>query len=230
MKSNKLKNYRAIELSSSSGQLLLEVLVSIGVVVAIIAIGSQIIYVSTRSNQLSGEKSIALGLADETFEAVRAVSIENWQSLFNLTKDSNYYTASSSGKWVLSSGSESVTIDSKIYARSFIIQNICRDNSSRNITGITDSSGVATTCSGSGGSHDPSTQKITATITTPSTNIISAIDYITRWRNKVCVQTIWATMDVNASTTCASIPATSKVSASSSIVSTSSNESIQLSQ
>ncbi len=175
----------------NGGQLLIEMLIVISVAVIIISAAAQLIYVSSRSNKSSGEINVALGLSEETFEAVRGVSTEKWQNIYNRT-GAAYYPRQLSGKWSVATGTEAVAISELAYNRSFAIQNVCRlDDATRAITGITDSDGSTATCVTSGGSHDPSTQKITVTVSWPEADPIVSAEYITRWRNKVCVQSDW---------------------------------------
>lgn len=193
--SKKLSSYRAKELSR--GALLIEILITISILAVILSLGAQSSFVSLRASKSAGEKDTALNLAIETMEAVRSASDEKWQNLYDLTKGSanHYYPSQSSGKWVVSnSGDEALVINGIQYARYFSVQNVCRGtDSSRNITGITDSDGSASTCATSGGSLDPSTQKATVFVTTnwATTTAVTFSEYLSRWRNKTTVQTTW---------------------------------------
>lgn len=181
---------------SQRGQLLLEVLISISAAAVVVALGAQMVYVSLQSNKTSGEKNVGLGLVEETFEAVRNVATERWQSIFtDLSENTNYYPEKPAGKWIIHTpppNTENVTINTLTYTRSFTVQNVCR-NSAGAITGITDTNGETTLCAGSGGTHDPSTQKINVTVSWPNADALTSSEYITRWRNDVCVQTSWST-------------------------------------
>ncbi|MEW6617531.1 MAG: hypothetical protein AB1333_03905 [Patescibacteria group bacterium] len=191
---------------NQSGQLLLELLVAVAAAAIIVTLGAQTTYVSIRGNKVAGDKNIALGLAQETLTAVDGVATEKWQNVYDLTKGSaQYYTATSSGKWVIASGTQDYILNNVIYTRSFTIQNVCRSTSTRAITGITDTSGGATTCSTNTGSHDPSTQKINITISWPEADPLTESAYITRWRNKVFTQTQWSTMSEGPATSSASL-------------------------
>lgn len=186
--------------NKKSGQLLLEILVAIAAAAIVFTLGAQLVYVSLQSSRSAGEKNTALGLAEETFEAVRSAATEKWQNLFNLTKGTtNYFPQKSAGnlKWILTLGSEDITINNIVYTRSFTIQNVCRDTTAgaRAITGITDTGGSTTTCATSGGSHDPSSQRVSVSISWPNAVSLSSNEYLTRWRNKVCPQINW---DANA--------------------------------
>lgn len=177
-----------------NGQLLLEVLVAIAAAAIIVALGSQMVYVSLKSGDSAGKKNIALGLSGEIFEAVRNSATEKWQNLYNLNKDgANYYPTSTVGKWAVATGTENIVINDVVYTRSFTVQNVCRDDSTRNITGITDSNGSSTVaCVISGGSPDPSTQKVNVTVSWPNADPVVSNEYVTRWRNKICLQTAWS--------------------------------------
>lgn len=178
---------------NQSGQLLLEALVAISAAAIVIVIGAQLVYVSMQSNKVAGERGVAMGLMTEASEAIKASAVEKWQNVFSLTKGSaSYYPENSSGRWVLTSGAESVIINDITYTRSFTVQNVCRNTATLDITGVADSSGADTTCITNGGSYDPSTQKITTTISWPGADALSSSEYITRWMNKVCAQTSWS--------------------------------------
>ena len=177
--------------NSQSGQLLLEIMVAIAASVIIVTLGAQLVYVGMRGNKSSSETNVALGLVEETFEAARNIATEKWQNIYNLTKFSvNYYPQVSSSKWIAAIGTEDVIISNKTYTRYFIIQNVCRN--SGNVSGITDSNGSAITCVSSGGVFDPSTQKITTNVNWPDAEALLVGEYITRWKNKTCVQTDWS--------------------------------------
>ncbi|GEM_PF-1962257 len=189
------------------GQLLLELLVTISVVAIIAAIVAQVVYTSLKSNQSASEKNVALGLAEETFDSVRSASTENWLNLYNLshgTGTTTYYPLQSSGKWTINNtGTQSTAINNDTYTSSFYVQNVCRSTSSKSISGITDSGGAATsTCATSGGTADPSTQSVTASVTWSTGGPITYSDYITRWRNIVCVQSSWAGSATSSVATC----------------------------
>lgn len=191
-----------------NGQLLLEVLLAISVAAIVVIIGGQIMYVSLQGNKFASERDVAVSLANETFEAVRSVSSANWQNIFSLTEGStSYYPKKQVSTWVLeqvlTSSDDDVIINGITYSRSFTAKNVCRDTTSeRNITGITDTGGSTTTCATSGGSYDPSTQRITSAVNWGSVDTISSSEYITRWMNKVCAQTAWNSANPGGSSAC----------------------------
>lgn len=168
--------------SGEKGALLLELLVVISLLAIILSVGSQAMLVSMQSGKVSGERDVATALANEALEAVRGVTEEKWQNIYNLTKSSQHYQATStapSGKWSLTTGDEAVVLNGTTYTRYLIIENVLRDTTSRAI--VT-----------SGGEDDPSTQKITVTVLWPNADAVTISDYFFRWRNRTCNQTSWA--------------------------------------
>lgn len=201
-------------LSGNRGQLLLEILIAVAALAVIGILGSQLVLVSMQSNKLAAEKNVGLGIAEETFETARLVAEENWQNLYGLTKYSeNYYPQKSApaGKWIFTQGTENVIINDIAYTRYFTVQNVCRETSTKNVKGITDANGTAATCVENGGSFDPSTQKINITAYWPNADELSSSEYITRWRNNICLQTLWQTQGSSGAKNC---PDTSYESAS----------------
>ena len=176
-----------IQHSTQRGALLLELLIVIAILAIILSVGSQAMLVSMQSGKVSGERDVATALANEALEAVRGVTEEKWQNLYNLTgKGTTHYFASSTvsaGKWTLTATStatdELVVMNGITYTRYVIVDNVSRDATSRAI--VT-----------SGGEDDPSTQKVTVTVSWPNADTVTISDYFFRWRNKVCSQTSWA--------------------------------------
>lgn len=190
-------------MSGLKGQLLLEVLVVLGVAVTVIALGAQIVTVSLQGSKGASEKDVALALLEETFEAVRNAATEKWQNLYGLTKGATaYYPQKLAGRWVLTLGTESLVINDITYTRSFTVQNVCRNTTTKDITGITDSNGSTTTCTTNGGNDDPSTQRLTVNINWPNAETLTSNEYVERWRNKICPQTSWTTGGNTSVTTC----------------------------
>lgn len=201
-----IKNTKFIPDSNNKGQLLIEILIVIAIAVVIISAAAQLVYVSLRSNKFSEEMNVALGLMEETFSAVDGAATEQWQNVYNLNKgtSTSYFPQNSNGKWLMATGTENVLISGLTYSRSFTIQNACRDTDPaiRTITGITDSGGSAITCVASGGSYDPSTQRIAATISWPEADPVIFNKYFTRWRNKICIQSDWSGGSSGSTSTC----------------------------
>lgn len=196
----------------SRGQLLLEILLAVAALAIVGILGSQLLFLSLRSNKSAAEKNVGLGIAEETFETARVVAGESWQNLYGLTKYSeSYYPQKSAGEWIFTTGTENVIINDTIYTRYFTAQNVCRDTSTKSVRGVTDQNGTSITCAESGGSFDPSTQKINVKVTWPNADVLSFGEYFTRWQNNVCLQTSWQTSGSSGPKNC---PDTSYESAS----------------
>lgn len=87
----KTKNYK---LRTSNGQLLLEALVTIAIASIVLPLGAGLILVSLRGNTASIEKNIAIGLLDQTIEAVRSAAFENWLNVYQPPDGTGSVTAS----------------------------------------------------------------------------------------------------------------------------------------
>ncbi|HTW96216.1 MAG TPA: hypothetical protein VMD74_00975 [Candidatus Methylomirabilis sp.] len=184
------------------GQILLEVLVAMSIAAVVMVLGSQLIYVSLLGNKISLENNVASGLLEETFAAVAASATENWSNVYSLNHGAAPYSVrASGGKWSIAVGAENLPLNAAVYARSFVVQNVCRNISTRAIAGTSDSGGSATTCENIPGSgFDPSTQKITATVSWAGAASLTGSYYLTRWRNKTCLQSAWSGINGNVQT------------------------------
>lgn len=173
------------------GSLLLELLLSISVLAIILSLSAQTMLVSLQSEKVSGERDVAVALANETLEAVRAVADEKWVNIYSLTKGSAYYPLASANKWTLTAGTENVALNNATYTRSVVIENVnrCLDveaGGGRNLASTTVGCTPSTNYL-----DDPSTQKATVTVSWTGGNPIVISEYFFRWRNKVCNQTEW---------------------------------------
>lgn len=166
--------------SYQSGQVLFEILLAVAVLVGVVAVSVQLSQVSLQSAKTAGDRTQAVNLAREGFEAARAISGENWVNFYSVIKGSQYHPEIQSGKWVLVAGAENITIGGETYARYLVVDDVSRDPTTRDIETAYNSS-----------NDDPSTQKVTMTITGTSIPAISYSQYISRWRNASPVQKNW---------------------------------------
>jgi len=114
---------------------------------------------------------------------MRSLLEESWSNIYSLTKNTqHYYPTVSGGKWITMTGDETVSINSGSYTRYVVIDNVSRNDSTRNIETTYVSA-----------NDDPSTQKITATVVSPSGVSVVIPEYFYRWKNKICTQTAWVT-------------------------------------
>ena len=171
-----------------NGSLLLELLIVIGVIAIILPLVAQIVVSSLNMNKWSTENKVALNLVDEELKSIDGVGFEKWQNLYGKIKlsSAHYYTTKSSGAWSLALGDESLTVNNLSYTRYFTISNVCRDDTTKLIVTATSTPPCTT-----GNSDDPSTQKITVTVSWQN-GTLSKDYYLTRWRNKVCAQSAWS--------------------------------------
>lgn len=179
----KIRNYKLkilTAVSRQSGQVLFEILLAVAVLVGVVAVSVQLSQVSLQSAKTAGDRTQAVNLAREGFEAARAVSSENWVNFYSVTKGSQYHPEVQSGKWVLAAGAENITISGEAYTRYLVVDNVSRDPTTRDIESSYNSA-----------NDDPSTQKVTITITGTSIPAISYSQYISRWRNASPVQKNW---------------------------------------
>lgn len=170
--------------TKSKGALLFELLIVISIIGIISAVAANAIFLSMRSNEVSGDRGVASTLASETLEVVRAIAEEDWQNIYGLTKNTqHYYPIQSNGKWVLTSaGDETVNQNNTIFTRYVIIDNVSRDSSTRAI----ETSYVSA-------DDDPSTQKVTVTVSWTGGTPVTMSEYFFRWKNKICGQSGWIT-------------------------------------
>lgn len=171
------------------GSLLLELLIAISVLGIILSVAAQAMYVSLQSGKVSGESDVAVGLASEALEATRSVAEEKWQNIYDLTKGAQYHMVRTNNKWATSTASETITLNTATYTRYVVIENVSRNASTRMID--------------TGTNYDPSTQKVTVTVSWQgSGSPVTVSNYFLRWRNKVCNQTNWSTSGSSGVKTC----------------------------
>ncbi|MEK7452988.1 MAG: hypothetical protein AAB614_02015 [Patescibacteria group bacterium] len=167
------------------GSLLLEILVAISVL-SFIAIGiSQIMSVSLQSSKVGGQRTVALGIAQEEIEVLRAIIKESWQNIYGLNKGiankyhiSNLTADCGSQKWCLVSGQVMDTLNGLAYTKYIYIDDVSRT------TGEIDAVYSL-------GNDDPSTQKVSVFISWQGGNL-DLFEYFTRSRNQSAVQTDWS--------------------------------------
>lgn len=163
-----------------SGQVLFEILLAVAVIIGVAAVSAQLSQMSLQSADVAGDRTVATNLSREAVEATRAISGENWVTFYAITKGAQYHPEVQTNKWVLVSGSESVTINGESYTRYLIVDNVSRNTSSGDIESSYNSA-----------NDDPSTQKITITIQKSGLADITYSEYISRWKNASPVQTSW---------------------------------------
>jgi len=173
------------------GSLLIEILVAVSIFAVLASIGAQALVVSLNSNVAAEKKTSGANLLSEMMGGIRAVSDEQWQNLYGVTKGSHYYPAISGGKWVVVAGDETVTVGNASYVRYFTVANVSRDLSTRDVETAYTS-----------GHDDPSTQLVSAAVTSTTTDALIVSEYFFRWRNKTCAQTAWSSSGSSGAKNC----------------------------
>ena len=167
----------------SEGSLLLELLISMSLLAIIIFVGANAVFLSIKSSDVSRERDVDNTLASETLEGMRSIAEENWQNIYSLTKSNgHYYPTQSGGKWIIAVGDETVNFNGKNYTRYITINNVSRDSFTHNIQNTYSST-----------YDDPSTQKVSVTVSSPNGSPLTIYEYFFRWKNKICNQNSWAT-------------------------------------
>lgn len=177
-----------------------ELLIAIAVGVVLAVVGAQLIIVSLTSTKTSKEKSEAIGLAQEGMEATRAIirgndaTSQGWNRIY-LPPDGTGNASTSKGTnspwhpeiignvWQLVSSTETIVLAGETYTRKIIIENVCRNDTDGTISGISP-------CTG-GNSDDPTTQKITVSVSKTDAPDVNLIAYMSRYINESMLQTGW---------------------------------------
>ncbi len=170
--------------TTKRGMLLIEILLAISFMAALVAVGTQVSLVSLSSTTASEEKDVAHRLAREMLEGARLASMSDWYSLAYADRVvSQYVTITASSSWAITTGNETVTVGSHVYTRSLQIASTSRDFMTRNLE---DAYNAA--------HDDPSTLKVTATVSSDRGGSVTLVEYMTRWHNVTCAQTEWNTL------------------------------------
>ena len=198
---------------NKNGQILTELIIAIAITVVIAAIGAQLIGVSLYSAGSSEERQSVVRLAEEIFEALRAItqgnnaSSQGWNRLYlppdgtgnpvNSKGESNQYKIIISGnEWQIAVGSSTITLENKDYNRYFIIENVSRGANGA-IESVYNSS-----------NDDPHTQKIIVFVSKIGGSQFTFSEYFSRYLNESTAQTSWS----GGSGQCGPYGATSSVS------------------
>jgi len=160
---------------NEKGQILAEILVA--VVLAGIIIGG--ISATTGTSIITGSKiretTSAVSFIQELMEGVKSISESSWLTLYcppsgscpgNKGSPNHYYLNYVGGMWQVQSGEKNISVEGVNYSYYFYIENVNRDSSGNIIS--------------SGGTEDPSTQKITIVANWPPNSSISMSEYLMR--------------------------------------------------
>lgn len=170
------------DMKNQRGVILIELLLALSILTVVGGLVTTVFYAGQRSGNTAIQRTQAVQLAQEEIDAAKAVAEENYFTFYSLLKGSAnpYHPVIAAGAWTLSTGTENVTLDSRTFTRKIVIDNVSRDGSG-NIESVYSS-----------GNDDPSTQKMTATVSVTGQSDIVLTDYYTRWRNTVPAQSDWS--------------------------------------
>ena len=182
--------------SDCNGQSLVEIMVAIGIGAILIGGATAIIVPILRSNLETRNVQIANSLTQEYLDNLQSLAESNWQIIYTPPSakgpSSQFYLAPTSTTFMFVSGTTSTVVEGRTFTRYFSVENV-----SRKLCGADEiTTDATTTCTSGPGSvgitDDPSTQKITATVSWPEGRLISKTQYLTRSVNKVFRQTDWS--------------------------------------
>lgn len=163
-------------------QILVETIIGVGVVGLLLAAIIPLFIVGIKAGPEAWKSDTAWMLANELVEGANAVKRDNWNNIYQLTKSSPYHSVNNAGTWQLVAGAENLTINNLQFSRQIVIDNVSR-------TGLNGAGELETSYNPA--RDDPSTQKITVTVTWPSSSGLTLVDYLTRFQNSTWVQTSW---------------------------------------
>jgi Tfp pilus assembly protein PilV len=173
--------------SHISGQSLIEALVALMVGVIMIGGVSTVLILSVRSSADADQFNSASRLASQELDNVRVFAEADWNAIYLATKyvspentNPHYLSVVNVGgktSFAINNGTTAITVDSVEYTKSFYIENVQRDE---------DDNVVA-----SGGTDDPSTQKITVNVTWLDGQSLSVVGYLVRSRNVSALFSSW---------------------------------------
>ncbi len=172
-----------MNIKNSRGQALIEILIGLAVGAILIGGATAAVVAILRSNLESKNFQAASSLSQELLDEVKTLAEADWHNIYNLSKGSGtqYYMAASGTVFAVFSGTTTTTVGNITYTKFFSIENVGRDASS--------------TIVASGGTDDPSTQKITSHaqwLSAGQTSEVPITVYLTRWRNTISRQTDWS--------------------------------------
>ncbi len=163
------------------GQSLIEILIGIAVGVIMIVGSITIVISSLKSSGDAAKVQASTAIGKELLENVRAWTEGDWHGIANLNVGSanHYYLISATSPFTAVSGDETVSAGGIPYTRYFVVDAVARDGGGKIVAGV--------------GADDPSTKKITVTVSWQAANVPTTIaEYLTRNAHRVFIQTDWS--------------------------------------
>lgn len=164
-----------------NGQIILEVVLGIGVAVFFIVGAAGLAAVSLKAVDVAAKKTAALAFADSVMDEVKIArdASGGWSKLLtSCTTASPCHTETSGGNWTIVAGTANDVTN-------FYTQKIVIDDGKRDVSGNLNDSGTI---------NDPSTKKVTVTVSwgSPIIGTVSIAQYFTRFANSAFTQTDWS--------------------------------------
>jgi hypothetical protein len=163
-----------------TAQSLVEILVAVAIGVILIGSSAVLMGVSLRSYSNIKQHLQANFLIRQKSEAIQSLARNDWNSIYDLSKQSDYQISLSENAWAISSGQETGTINDIPYKRYFQVYNVNRDANGD----ITET-----------GTDDPNTQEIIVFLDYGNDYIYSSVIsfYLIRvFNNQTFHQTDWS--------------------------------------
>jgi len=170
------------------GQLLIETIISLGVLAVILVAITPLFMVGTKGPEEAWKKEAAENLAKESFAGIKALKEEDWNNIYrplgtaNKGENNPYHLATGAGEWVLAAGSQTVALNGTNFNISIIINNISR-------TGLNGAGEIEQVFNPA--REDPSTQKVTIEASWENRPPMKLEEYLGRWQNDIWEQTDW---------------------------------------
>ena len=171
------------KIDNIGGQSLIELVIGVAIGAILVGGAAATIALTLRSNVQNKNIQIATGLAQETVDQATVFGEARWRNIHDLTKSPDQWriATTSQGTFSTSTGSQEIELDNITFTRYFTVENVMRDSSGAIVT--------------SGGTDDPSTQKISIFVTwleAGQTSEVKLEKYLTRSRNLIYRQIDWS--------------------------------------
>lgn len=169
--------------NKTAGQSLIELVIGVTLGALIIGGVSASVFVGMRSNLYARQELVAAQLAQRTINYVQSSSEANWNVVYKKNKGPNhpYYATPSGDGFAVLAGTNTAAVDQVTYTYFFWIENVARDGSGAIVS--------------SGGTDDPSTQKISVQVRWESLGSLRETvfhAYLMRTRNNSSRFTDWS--------------------------------------
>ncbi|MBW6441173.1 hypothetical protein K0B03_04070 [Patescibacteria group bacterium] len=179
---------------NENGQILIEIILATLIGTMILGAAASLIIANQKSNQISQQRDVAIYLAQEGVASLKSINENNWHWIYlppdgTGNKDTSKGTANDyclkvdnlNHEWILTNELPDcdINVNGVTYNRKINIENVAR---------VTIDDSITT----NGGVDDPSSQKVTMTISYQMGKDIIIEQYLTRWRNQIFIQSNWA--------------------------------------